>query len=260
MTPQASATKASFRELAGLWTGKVMAPVIASISAARHARMFHPVGRTYRAHVEPDASLAEPWKELAARLSGPALARFSGALWRGNFEYWDVLGVALRFGVEETRSAQARASDQDLLFATIVSPFTMPLAPFTTNAHDYLDNRYWAVSPFDVGLPRHVKFRLSPAGPDRQQQRRASRVHRDAALFDAVTKGRVSLALEARYTFELGWRRLATVVLVAPVDLDQEALRFSPFQTGRGILPSGFVHALRRAVYPASQRARPSHR
>ena len=73
------------------------------------------------------------------------------ALWRGNFEHWDVLGVALRLRENDSISPQCAPSDQDLLFATIVSPFTMPFAPFTTNAHDYLDNHYWAVSPFDVG-------------------------------------------------------------------------------------------------------------
>jgi len=253
-------TDIALRETAGLWLGRLLAPVTASISHARRARMFHPDGRTYRAKIELEAGLEQPWAELGTRLSGPALARFSGALWRGNFEHWDVLGVALRLRENDSISPHCAVRDQDLLFATIVSPFTMPFAPFTTNAHDYLDNHYWAVSPFDVGHARHVKFRLSPSAPDRQQQSRPSRVHRDAALFDAVSRGSISLRLEARHTFELEWRSLATVWLTAAADLDQEALRFSPFQTGRGIVPSGFVHALRRATYPASQGARPSHR
>ncbi|HEX2672824.1 MAG TPA: hypothetical protein VHM25_18195 [Polyangiaceae bacterium] len=253
-------TDIALRETAGLWLGRLLAPVTASISHARHARMFHPVGRTFQAKIEVEPDLGKPWKELAARLSGPALARFSGALWRGNFEHWDVLGVALRLRENDSISPQCLPSDQDLLFATIRSPLTMPFAPFTTNAHDYLDNQYWAVSPFQVGHARHVKFRLSPSAPDRQQQTRASRVHRDAALLEAVSKDSVSLRLEVRHTFEPPSRSLATVRLTAVVDLDQEALRFSPFQTGRGIVPSGFVHALRRATYPASQGARPSHR
>ncbi len=103
-------------------------------------------------------------------------------------------------------------------------------------------------------------FSLSPRPPIASSKARLSRVHRDAALRDAVSRDSVSLRLEARHTFELEWRALATVRLTAAVDLDQEALRFSPFQTGRGIVPSGFVHALRRATYPASQAARPSHR
>lgn len=259
MEPQTSPKTASVREIAGHWAGTLLAPVIASISAARHARMFHPVGRTYRAKIEVQSGLAGPWAELAQRLSGPALARFSGALWRG-FEHCEVLGVALRLREEDAISSQRLQSDQDLLFATIRSPFTLLLSPFTTNAHDYLGNTYWAVSPFDVGHSQHVKFRLSPAAPDAQQRSRMSRRHRDAALLDAVSKGPISLHLEARHTFDLRWRALATVWLTAPVDLDQEALRFSPFQAARGIIPSGFVHALRRATYAASQRARPSHR
>jgi len=253
-------TDIALRETAGLWLGRLLAPLTASISHARRARMFHPVGRTFQAKIEVEPDLNEPWKELAARLSGPALARFSGALWRGNFEHWDVLGVALRLCENETVSSECAVSDQDLLLATIRSPFTMPFAPLTTNAHDYLANHYWAVSPFEVGHERHVKFRLSPTAPDRQQQSRLSRVHRDAALLEAVSKDSISLRLEARHTFERKWRSIATVRLLAAMDLDQKALRFSPFQTGRGIVPSGFVHALRRATYSASQSARPSHR
>jgi len=250
----------SLRELAGVWVGRLLAPAVARISRARNARMFHPVGRTYQAKVEVEPGLAAPWRELAERLSGPALARFSGALWRGNFEHIEVLGVALRFRETMSVSAQVSGGDQDLLFATIVSPFTMLFAPFTTNAHDYLANRYWAVSPFDVGHSEHVKFRLSPLAPDARQQTARTRVARDAALAEGVKQAAIPLRLEARRTFEVGWRALATVWLTTAADVDQEALRFSPFQTGRGIVPSGFVHSLRRATYSASQRARPSHR
>lgn len=252
-------TSTSLRESAGLWTGKLLAPVVARISHARQARMFHPVGKTFQARIEADPGLEAPWNELAVRLSGPALARFSGALWRG-FEHWEVLGVALRLRGDDSVSSQSEPHDQDLLFATIRSPFTMPLSPFTTNAHDYLGNRYWAVSPFQVGQSRHVKFRLSPQQLEPRPPTSGARMSRDNALLQAVSQASVSLRLEARRTFELGWCTLATVWLTTPLDLDQEALRFSPFHTGRGIVPSGFVHALRRASYPASQSARPSHR
>jgi hypothetical protein len=246
----------SWRELAGLGAGLLLAPLASLVSHARRARVFHPVGRTFRAHIEAQSGLGPEWAELAARLSGPALARFSGALWRGNFEACDVLGVALRLRKTADISAERAASDQDLLFATIVSPLTMPFAPFTTNAHDYLANKYWAVSPFDVGRPKHVKFRLSPL---KGYARQPSSESRDQALASAVERAHVPLRLEARSTFELGWQPLATVWLTEPLEIDQEALRFSPFQTGRGLVPSGFVHALRRATYAASQRARPRH-
>src|SRR4051812_14290757 len=154
---------AALRELAGFWVGKLLAPLAAFFSAARSARMFHPEGCTFRAQLEVTDGLSDSWRELAARLSGPGLARFSAALWRGHFEHLDVLGVALRLRADRSVSTERCASDQDLLFATIRSPFTLLLAPFSTNSHDYLANRYWAVSPFEVGRGRHVKFRLSPA-------------------------------------------------------------------------------------------------
>ena len=246
----------SWRELAGSVAGLLLSPLAALIGHARKGRVFHPLGRTFRARVEADANVSGVWAELAARLSGPALARFSGALWRGGFEGCDVLGVALRFRESESATTEILSSDQDLLFATIISPFTMPLAPFTTDAHDYLANKYWAVSPFRIGQARHVKFRLSPAC---RTSHPASGVHRDEALIAAVERARVPFRLEARHTFQLRWRPLATVWLTEELAIDQEALRFVPFQNGRGIVPCGFVHALRRATYAASQRARPSH-
>lgn len=247
----------SWRELAGLGAGLLLAPLASLVGQLRRARVFHPVGCTFRAQIEAKSGLSADWAGLAARLSGPALARFSGALWRGNFEVCDVLGVALRLRSSKDTSVELAASDQDLLFATIVSPFTMPFAPFTTNARDYLANKYWAVSPFEIGRSRHAKFRLSPL---KGYARSASSEPRDHALASAVERAHVPLQLEARYTFQLKWHPLATVWLTEPLDLDQEALRFSPFQTGRGIVPSGFVHSLRRATYAASQRARPRHR
>jgi len=248
----------SWRELAGLSAGLLLAPLAGSLSRARKARVFHPEGRTFRAQIEENSGLDGTWRALASRLRGPALARFSGALWRGGFERWDVLGVALRLRDRENTSTDPVPSDQDLLFATIVSPFTMPLAPFTTNAHDYLANNYWAVSPFEIGQPRHVKFRLSPTKlPEWLSP--PVREARNALLTSAVERARVPLQLEARQTFELTWQPLATVWLTEPLEIDQEALRFSPFQNGRGIVPCGFVHALRQATYAASQRARPHH-
>ena len=250
---------ASLREFAGLWVGRWLAPLAALVSAARRGRVFHPEGCTFRAQLEVAGGLSGPWAELAARLSGPGLVRFSAALWRGHFEHLDVLGVALRLRADASVSAERRSSDQDLLFATIRSPFTLLIAAFSTNSHDYLANQYWAVSPFEVGQARHVKFRLLPPPAGSSHRERAGKRHRNDALRQAVGRAAVPFHLEARRTFELSWQRLCTLWLVEPLDIDQEALRFSPFQNGRSILPSGFVHALRRASYAASQRARPSH-
>jgi len=234
--------------------GTLVAPAIAAVSHARGARMFHPDGSTFLARVTPDSAARPEFGHLGERLSGDALARFSGALWRRGFEHLDVLGIALRFRSVDEGSPEPRAGDQDLLFATIRSPFTMGVAPFTTDAGDYLANTYWAVSPFSIGEGRHVKFRLRP--------RRACAPRaplRDERLARAVAEGEVAWGLEVRRTFTLTWSPLATVLITRPSGIDEEALRFSPFRCGRGVVPRGFVHAMRRPTYAASQSARPRH-
>lgn len=70
--------------------------------------------------------------------------------------------------------------------------------------------------------------------------------------------GQAVLVLEAQASLLSPYQPLAEVRVARRLDLDQEALRFSPFRTGRGIEPRGFVHGLRRAVYPVSQAVRPA--
>ncbi len=248
------------RDLAGLAVGALSSPAVATVSGVRRARMFHPEGETFLADVAPSRDVSAEFRDLADRLHGFALARFSGALWRGGFEHLDVLGIALRFRTTEVPSTEPSAGDQDLLFATIRSPFTMPFAPFTTRANDYFANTYWAVSPFAIGSGHHVKFRMRP--PAEHAERRAGRrvaSARNIRLEQAVADGGVAWELEARRTFSRAWSPLATILLTAPARVDEEALRFSAYRCGRGIAPRGFVHAMRRPAYAASQWARPSH-
>lgn len=248
-------TFSALREYAGLAVGWTWAPTIAAIAAARRSRMFHPDGIVVSAHVEPCAGAASPsgaaLRDVADRLTGPAIVRFSSALWKREVEWPDALGCAIRFGGRDDQSADADA--QDILFATILSPLTMPFAPFTTAVHDYLANDYFAVAPFDVPGVGRAKWRLVPerTGPSLEGSR-AEKLH-------SAVASHAALRLELRRTWRLGWHPVVRIVLEAEVDLDQERLRFSPFQTGRGIEPRGFVHALRRGAYAASQAARPRH-
>jgi hypothetical protein len=54
-------------------------------------------------------------------------------------------------------------------------------------------------------------------------------------------------------TWHRGYAAVARLALLSVEDVEQDHLRFSPFRTGRGVVPRGFVHALRRGAYAASQ-------
>jgi hypothetical protein len=239
----------TFAERCGLVIGGWLAPITAAVSARRRARMFHPDGVVYHAEVAPSSDSLE-LAAAADRLTGAALVRFSSALWRRGFEWPDVLGVALRFDAP-------RSSQQDLLLATIRFPWTMPFAPFNTRVHSFTWNHYHAVSPFELDGIGAVKLRLrSPRiGNDEAKTR-------ERHLSDLTVERRARFVLECRRLalpfFARHWEPLASVTLLDAANLDQQALRFSPFRDGAGIHPTGFVHALRVAAYRASQQARPA--
>jgi hypothetical protein len=242
----------------GQWCGALMAPITGLVSNLRQARMFHPDGVVYLARVEPIETAAVDLREVAGRLSGRAVVRLSSAWWRGGKEWMDVLGLALRFvRPNHTASALPEAGDQDLLLATIRFPWTTPLAPLATRVSSFLWNDFHAVSPFAVeGLGR-VKLRLrSPKIANGRGQSRAEHlagvVAANAAVYELQAR-RLERPVHRR-----SWEGFAKVVLERPIDVDQAALRFSPFLDGRGVRPVGFVHHLRLATYAASQRARPA--
>ncbi|WP_373046134.1 hypothetical protein [Vulgatibacter sp.] len=240
----------SLREWAGLAGGVALAPFTGATAWMRQARTFHPEGAIFRAAVNPLVSQG-PDGVLAAHLAGEALVRLSSAVWRGGREWIDILGCAVRFRSERIPSVIPAANDQDLLCATIRSPWTMPFAPVSTHWHDFLRNDYYAVSPFSVeGLGR-VKFRITTARTALPGRDRSER------LQVAVESGLASLRLEFRPVGGRVWKPLCAVRLLERLDLDQEALRFDPFRAGRGIRPVGFVQYLRPASYRASQRLRP---
>lgn len=230
------------RERLGRATGAVLAPMIERVSRARHGRTFHPEGRVFEAHVEA----MRPG--VAEALGSRALVRLSPALWRGLHERFEVLGMALRFRrSRDPFDASARPGDTDLLTATIRSPLTMVLSPFTTNAHDFVCNTFWAVSPF-VYEDDRFELRLVPVDPPKLAGTRTEK------LLAAVEQGRAQWLLQQRATLHLRWETIARISVEREVAIDQEALRFDPF---RGVLePVGFVHAIRRAVYAASQHGR----
>ena len=239
----------SKRQFVGLVGGAALAPVTALGSYLRGSRLFHPCGICLRGEAWPVES-ADGFGEAGTRLAGTVLARFSGAWWKSR-QWPDVLGCALRFTGEGRLDPTPRATDQDLLLATIRHPLTTLLATFSTHVDDYMSNAYFGVSPFQIAPKGRVKLRLSP------MQATPSGRTRNKRLLRALECGPFPLLLEARPD-RLGsrYRPIVRIELVERVELDERALRFDPFATGRGFVPTGLVHALRVAAYAASRRAR----
>lgn len=269
-------------ESTGEIVGALAAPVFAVTSTLRRARTFHPRGDCANAVATACPDVPPPYRALARRLEGNVLVRFSDALTKGNARWPDVLGCALRFAGE---SEDAADGDQDLLFATIKRPWTMPFSPLTTKVRDYLANDYFAVSPFAIRdvlgepLDTRVWFRLQASargGAERAVVERPPTGSPDALLSSASGEAASHPRAERRRerleamvaadaaTFVLGvaegpWGPFAPVIELRLVSVrpgDLERLRFNPFRSGRGVEPQGFVHSLRRGVYAASQRAR----
>jgi hypothetical protein len=213
--------------------------------------MFHPRGIVCLAEVRP-VTQSLPERGLAGRLSGHALVRFSGALWKAR-EWPDVLGCALRFRRDARVTPEPGPDDQDLLLATIRNPWTTMLAPLTTHQHDYLANDYFGVSPFAVPAGGDIKFRLRCSSASAPGRSRGEKLER--ALCDAEP---VRLTLDVRPNrFRAEYAPCVELTLLERVSIDEDALRFDPFRTGRGVRPKGLVHHARIAPYAASQRFRP---
>ena len=270
-------------ERAGELLGTLAAPAFALSSALRRARTFHPRGDCADADVSVADNVPRAHRALAERLAGNAFVRFSDALTKKRARWPDVLGCAIRFGGEVDDPAVE--GDQDLLLATIKRPWTMPFSPFTTKVHDYLANDYFAVSPFSIVAPRaiaegskapRVYFRLRPGskepggvitidmstGPisalraSTPRSRRSPAEQRRRRFERAIANG------SAVFTLGISngpWGPFAPLVRIQLVSIRHTEPASHPidtFRSGRGIEPQGFVHALRRSVYGASQRAR----
>jgi hypothetical protein len=239
-------------EKLGALAGAAIAPAFGLGSLIRRARIFHPEGVCHRATAV--VAPGTPFETAAIRLAGegPALVRFSAAWWRGGREWPDVLGCAIRFGGGDPEPLP-REGEQDLLLATIPRPILTLAAPLWTDTHHFLANTYHATAPFDLEGVGRVRLRLTALPFDAIGESRVERLER------AVERGVAVLLLSVRRVRPFArWRPLVELRVGERLDVDQEALRFDPFANGRGLVPRGFVHNLRRATYALSQQLRPT--
>jgi hypothetical protein len=237
----------------GYAAGAAASPAFALGSLARRGRVLHPRGRLFAATCEPAAEPA--LAPVAARLAGAAVVRLSAGLWRHGREWPDVLGCAVRLRGPRAPGAEAGPSDQDLLFTTLRSLATLPLAVATTDQHHYLNNAYFTAAPFQIegGGDRLVVLRLAPVAPGA-----GGGPDRDARLDDARRRGLAAFRLELRPRFrpDAPWRPLAVLRLGEPLPVAPRDVRFWPPRAGMGLTPRGFVQAARTWPYRLSQAAR----
>ncbi|WP_437953827.1 hypothetical protein WME98_26325 [Sorangium sp. So ce296] len=236
-----------FLDAIGRAIGGVLSPIAWQGSFLRGARLFHPDGVVYCAGVKPLAVEGEVGA-LAQRLGGPALVRLSGGIWRWRSAKVerrpDVLGIAVRFRDSQEVTPAASAGDQDLIFLSARRLWLLPIAVFTTKTRDFLDNHYYAQLPFDVEGFGRAEFRLIPLRPSTVKGNRLERLERSAAV------GLALLRLEVRRRgARARWMPVADIELYEPVDIDQNTLRFNPFQAGKGIVPTGLLQSTRLWTY-----------
>ena len=194
--------------------------------------------------VEPVHCEHHAFKKLGWSLRGKGLIRFSNALFK-KATAPDVLGCSLAFCDDEGKA------EQHLLLATIQRPWTLALAPFSTDTHDYLGNDYFGVSPFKAGGDEtfYVSLRRDGAQP-------TARADVDRTeLFAAQVATHRHLLLACSESPRGPWTPMARVTLEEVVAEDP-SMEFDPFLDGRGLQPVGFIHALRKGAYAGSRRGR----
>lgn len=246
-------SRAQMARAMGVAMGALMSPVLFPLFFARGVRFFHSTGVVHSARALPPAGvLAGVPANLAARLAGPVLVRFSGGLFSGE-DKADSLGLGIRFHRQPRPSARFHPGDQDLFFVTLRSFSGRKLRSrlAATHLHDYLDNTYWAVAPYEVeGLGR-VSLRITPSGAGAPGQDRVER------LRNAVETGEAALLLEAALFGTDAYFPLANIRLGRQVSPEIEAaMGLKPGSSGRGLRPYGFLQGVRVVPYAASQFAR----
>jgi len=229
--------------------GVLVAPLIFLVALLRRRRLFHGRGLSWRGEVTPCASDPRA-QRIAARLRGFVLARLSASVTPGPEEVPDWLGGGFRFRADAVATAVLAPGDQDLLVASLASFGKLTRAKRETDVHDFLNNDYFAIAPYQVeGMgPAKVRLRGSRKGP--QAGTRAERLRLAAQRGEAVFR------LELQPTGERAWLAVADITLREPVVIDNGDWYMTPFHAGRGMSPRGFIHGIRLVAYPVGRTAR----
>lgn len=232
--------------------GVTIAPLVAIGTLARGGRLFHTEGGYFHGEAHPIATDGAVG-QLAARLAGPATARFSsGGARRLTDKRRDVVGCALRFH-RGPPGAPPAEDDQDLLLASFEHLGSLRQATRESDTRDLTANTYWTASPQhdrDVGP---CTFRVVPVPASGEGADGLDR------LADAMARGGVQLVLQV-LPRERAWTDVVRLELRGRFAADDAVTSFSLARSGRGIEAAGFVNGVRRVAIPVGQAFRGARR
>jgi hypothetical protein len=223
--------------------GVAAAAVLATTSAIRRARTFHPVGDGFHATFEVSGRgrYGAPFLDTPAGYD--AVVRLSRGAGLPE-PLPDVLGVAIRV-------LDACGPDRHLDLLMVTSGRQPILRHLLLPSLGFENDQFSSVLRYRVG-DDHVVFGARLVGIDTGGHVHLSDIGRRVAM-DAV-----HLVIEIA-SVRGAWKEVGIVRLGNQMDDAQaESLRFDPSNTGGGIGPVGVLQAIRRVSYRASQATRPT--
>jgi len=223
--------------------GVAIGTVLAGVGYLRRAKPVHPHGVTYRARLSVPGATAAPAASTLLGTPGEhdAIVRFSRSLGLPR-PLPDLLGISIR-----VIDAYGRDRHQDLLLVTcgrrpVLHHVFLP-------ARDVQQRPYSSAIPYVAGDRRFVVGALPDAGAPQPPGADAFGRLARAAATGRLTFGLAVAAVPGPFA------RVATIHVLDPLPDTLEGLRFSPFNSGGGLQPSGLLNRMRRTAYPLSQRA-----
>lgn len=223
--------------------GVAIGASLACVGFARRAKPVHPHGVTYRARLSVPGTSAAPGGSTLLSTPGEhdAIVRFSRSLGLPR-PLPDLLGMSIR-----VIDAYGPDRHQDLL---LVTSGRRPLLHHVfLPARDVQQRPYSSAIPYAAGEQRFVVGALPDHGAPR-----AAGDDEFQRLARAAATGRLTFGL-AVAAVPGPFARVATIHVGGPLPDALEALRFSPFNSGGGLQPTGMLNRMRRTAYPLSQRA-----
>jgi hypothetical protein len=252
--PTNSAPARGVGEAARLALGVPVALVFGVVALIRRARALHPVGVAFRATFTLDGPAAGSVPELGPPgTSRPGVVRLSRG---GGFpEDWpDIHGIALELTPSSHAAGDGQSGrEQDLLWSSAGRSRLGRRLLRPSRSFDGL----WATSltSFAAGGRTVVwAAEVLPAGAGGSGAPDGGPLTVEALQADP---GRAPAIAVLVATSSGPWERVGTIVPGARLSPEEEeALAFSPWDNGDGIVPVGLLNQLRDAAYRASRRAR----